>query len=96
MLPSISHDYNLPLLATPFALLLSAQNIRDGRWMKILSIGLIAAASFAYAVTLFPSNARPPALENSFPSLFILLTVVTVLSFMQKHFNREGNKGTQR
>ncbi len=83
-LPSISHDYNLPLLAAPFALLMSAQRLRDNRWVKAVSIALIGAASFAYAVTLFPSNARPAFLENSFPALFVLLTAVTLLSFMQK------------
>lgn len=82
--PSISHDYNLPMLATPFVLLMSAQCLRDNRWVKAVSIALIGAASFAYSVTLFPSNARPAFLENSFPALFILLTAVTLLSFMQK------------
>ena len=96
MLPSISHDYNLPLLVAPFALLLSAQNVREGRWMKSLAIGLILAASFAYAVTLFPSTVRPASLENSFPALFILLTAVTALSFLQKPHNHEGYEGAQR
>ena len=90
MLPAISHDYNLPLLATPFVLVMSAQNVREAWWAKILSIVLITSASFAYSATLFPSNARPVDLENSFPFLFVILTAVTALSFMRKPFHQEG------
>ena len=84
MIPAISHDYNLPLLATPFVLVMSAQDVRDAPWAKILSILLITAAAFAYSATLFPSNARPVYLENSFPFLFVILTAVVLLGFMQK------------
>jgi len=91
MLPAISHDYNLPLLAAPFVLVMSAQDIRDALWAKVLSIVLFTSASFAYSATLFPSNARPAALENSFPFLFLILTVVVVLGFMQKTFKHEGH-----
>jgi hypothetical protein len=92
MLPAISHDYNLPLLATPFVLVVSAQNVRDALWAKVASIVLITAASFAYSATLFPPNARPAALENSFPFLFVMLTAVVVLGFMQKPINHEGSQ----
>jgi hypothetical protein len=91
MLPAISHDYNLPLLATPFVLVMSAQNVRDVTWAKVASIVLVIAASFAYAATLFPSNARPAALENSFPFLFVILTAVVVLGFVQKTVDHEGH-----
>ena len=91
MIPAISHDYNLPLLATPFVLVMSAQDVRDAPWAKILSILLITAAAFAYSATLFPSNARPVYLENSFPFLLVILTTVVLLSFMQKPFNHKGH-----
>ena len=84
MIPAISHDYNLPMLAAPFMLVMAAQQVRDAVWVKVLSIVLIMAASFAYSATLFPSNARPVALENSFPFLFVMLTAVVLLGFMQK------------
>ena len=87
MIPAISHDYNLPMLAAPFMLVMAAQQVRDTVWVKILSIVLIMAASFAYSATLFPSNARPVALENSFPFLFVMLTAVVLLGFMQKSIN---------
>lgn len=67
MLPSISHDYNLPLLAAPFALLLSAQNVREAHWAKVVAVVLITSASFAYAVTLFPSTVRPAPLRIPSP-----------------------------
>jgi hypothetical protein len=82
MLPSISHDYNLPMLAAPFALYLSGFRLPKNGLAQGLVFLLITAASFAYFVTLFPGNARPLWLENSFPSLFILLTAVTALLFM--------------
>jgi hypothetical protein len=83
MIPAISHDYNLPLLAAPFVLVMSVQDVRDALWAKALSIVLITSASFAYSATLFPSNARPAALENSFPFLLVILTVVILLAFLQ-------------
>lgn len=88
VLPSISHDYNLPLLATPFVLLISAHRLHDNRWIKSFSIALITVASFAYAITLFPSNARPAFFENSLPAMLILLTAVILLHFMQKDDSR--------
>lgn len=91
MIPAISHDYNLPLLATPFVLVISAQNVRDVIWVKLLSILLITGAAFAYSATLFPSNARPVYLENSFPFLLVILTTVVLLSFIQKPFNHKGH-----
>jgi Glycosyltransferase family 87 len=84
MIPAISHDYNLSLLAAPFVLVMSAQNLQDGTWVKIASIVLISTASFAYSATLFPSIARPAALENSFPFLFLILTTIVLLGLMQK------------
>ncbi|MGE5250756.1 MAG: glycosyltransferase 87 family protein [Bacteroidota bacterium] len=89
-LPSINHDYNLPLLAAPFMLWVSTQASAASRPAKVLSILLVAAAAFAYAATLFPSNARPPFLENSFPSLFILLAAVTLSDFIPKLPEAEG------
>ena len=88
MLPAISHDYNLPLLAAPFVLVMSAQDVREALWTKILSIVLITSASFTYSATLFPSNARPVVLENSFLFLFVLLTAVVLLGFLQKKSER--------
>ncbi|HET7144206.1 MAG TPA: glycosyltransferase family 87 protein [Anaerolineales bacterium] len=90
MIPAISHDYNLPLLATPFVLVMSTQNVRDVTWVKLLSILLITATAFAYSATLFPSNAKPVYLENSFPFLFVILTAVVLLGFMQRPINHEG------
>ncbi len=90
ILPTISHDYNLPLLALPFLLWTSSLRLPEQPWMKSLAILLLLAASFAYAVTLFPSNARPAALENSLPALMVILTAVTGLGFMQRQYELES------
>jgi hypothetical protein len=89
-LPPINHDYNLTLLAAPFMLWLSVQRTDGGYLIGIFSMLLIVAASFAYSVTLFPSNARPLPLENAFPSLLILLTAVTLRSFLQSAPEPQG------
>jgi hypothetical protein len=95
ILPTISHDYNLPLLLAPFLLWISDLRLPEKPWMKSLAILLLLAASFAYALTLSPSNARPAALENSLPALMVILTAVTGLGFMQKEIKHEGHKGHQ-
>jgi hypothetical protein len=95
ILPTISHDYNLPLLALPFLLWTSSLRLPEQPWTRLLAILLLTAASFAYSVTLFPSNARPAPLENSLPALMMILTAVTGLGFMQKEIKHEGYKGHQ-
>jgi hypothetical protein len=91
MIPAISHNYKLVMMSAPFALAMSVQNVRDALWANVLSIVLVTTASFAYSATLFPPNARPAALENSFPFLFVMLTAVVLLGFMQKPSHHEGH-----
>ena len=91
VLPTISHDYNLPLLAMPFMLWTSDLRLPEKPWTRLLAVVLLLSASFAFAVTLFPSNARPAALENSLPALMVILTAVTVMGF----FNTKDTKDTK-
>lgn len=84
ILPAISHDYNLPLLTLPFLLWTSGLILPDKPWTRLLAIALLLSAAFAFAVTLFPSNARPAALENSLPALMVILTAVTGLGCLQE------------
>jgi len=84
VLPTISHDYNLPLLALPFMLWTSGLHLPEKPWTRLLAIALLLLASFAFAVTLFPSNARPAPLENSLPALMVILTAVTAMEFLEK------------
>lgn len=81
MIPSVSHDYKLALLAGPMAIALSNRNMAPDNWRKLFSAFLITLASLSFSITLFPFKYRPVYLENSFPLLFIILTAMTILSF---------------
>ena len=82
MIPSVSHDYKLALLAGPMAVALSNRKIAAAEWRKVLSVILIILASLSYSITLFPFKYRPEYLESSFPALFFILTAMTLLSFI--------------
>ena len=82
IIPSVSHDYKLALLAGPMAIVLSNRSIATSNWRKLFSAILITLASLAYSITIFPFKYKPDYLKNSFPSLFIILTVITLLSFI--------------
>ena len=82
IIPSVSHDYKLALLAGPMAIALSNRIIVSSNWKKLFSAILIILASLAYSITIFPFKYKPDYLENSFPSLFVILTVITLLSFV--------------
>jgi hypothetical protein len=89
ILPTISHDYNLPLLVMPFMLWTSGLRLPEKPWTRLLAVILLLCASFAFAVTLFPSNARPVMLENSLPALMVILTAVTVISLLRQSAAKE-------
>ena len=78
VLPSVNHDYTLPLLTAPFALAVAGWHVHDHSAPKTLTIILTLAASFAYSVVLIPHVFKPLYLGNSLPMLFIILTVVTL------------------
>ncbi|HMB21861.1 MAG: glycosyltransferase family 87 protein [Chloroflexota bacterium] len=81
--PPINHDYTLPLLATPFALMVAEPFTRNVP-ARIAVILLLVAAAFAYAATLVPYIRKPLYLQNSFPLLIVLLTATTLLSFLRE------------
>lgn len=86
MLPPVSYDYTLPILATPVALFLSQLNQEHtaGRWSPALGPTLLLFA-IAYSSTLFPLGYKPGVLllQSNFPALFTLLIVTTLLAFRQ-------------
>ena len=90
VLPSVNHDYSLPLLTAPFAMSISNWHTRDYRWAAIITILLTIIASFTYALTLFPFIYRPVYFQNSFPMLFIILTMVTLLNLAHKRKSVPG------
>jgi hypothetical protein len=87
MLPSISHDYKLPMLSAPFVLGMANIKLPDCRWRRIATILLIVLASLIYSATLVPWNARPACLHNAFPLLLGLLIIISFMAFIQKEEN---------
>jgi hypothetical protein len=68
----------------PFAMFIPDLNAQKYPWAKIITILLIVIVSFAYSLTLFPIEYKPVYLQNSFPLLFVILIIVTVLGIAQK------------
>jgi hypothetical protein len=82
LIPSINHDYTLPLLAAPFALMVS-EPFTLSFPKRIPAILLLLVSSFTYAITLIPFVRKPLYLKNDFPLLIILLTATALLSFLR-------------
>jgi hypothetical protein len=82
MIPSVNHDYTLPLLTAPFALVVS-EEYTQAVPRKLLVIPLLVLSSFVYAITLVPFLRKPPYLQNSFPLLILLLVITTILSLLR-------------
>jgi hypothetical protein len=79
VIPSVSHDYTLPLLVGPVAILLSDVSYaaeRDGR-RNLVFILLLVVLSTAYFSTVFPLVNKPFAIRNNCPALFAMLLAVT-------------------
>ena len=87
LIPGVSHDYSLPVLAGPFALLLlkSEQVIdrADARHRHLLAPILMCSA--AYTCLLFSPDYRPPFLGHNMPILMAMVIGVTWLSLAAKN-----------
>lgn len=84
ILPSVSIDYKLPLVAPSMALALSypvGNNISVYRKIAV-SIILIVMAT-AYSFTLFSFVHRPALVANSFPLFMIILVSITLLNVLE-------------
>jgi len=80
----VSVDYTLPMLVAPLAIFLSGVPRLSGSvGNKVISILLVLIASISYVSLLFPFKYKPYFLNNSFPALFIILSVVTLFYFLQ-------------
>jgi hypothetical protein len=89
----VSVDYTLPMLVAPLAIFLgSVSGLKGSSINKIISILLVLIASVSYATLLYPFKYKPYFLNNSFPSLFLILIMVTPLYFLQG----EHSTGDQR
>ena len=83
IIPSVSHDYKLALLAGPLALALSNRKMASTTTIRnLFSALLIVITSLAYSITLFPQKYRPQYLESSFPLLMVILTTITLISLI--------------
>ena len=85
----ISIDYTLSLLAAPMALFFGGLAERRSSRNRFISILLIISLSFAYSSMLIPYKYKPYFMNNSFPPLFIILILTTLLNFM-RYKNPEG------
>ncbi|MHB8778807.1 MAG: glycosyltransferase family 87 protein [Anaerolineales bacterium] len=84
VLPSINHDYTLPLLMAPVAMSIAGWHAQDSSGSKIFTILLTIITSFAYAITLIPHVFKPIYLKNSLPLLIIILTAAALQNIVQK------------
>jgi len=81
IIPSVSHDYKLSILAGPAAIWL-ADTLADSKEKKtnirrvLWRTGLFLLSA-AYSSTLFSYTNKPNIIGNNFPALFTMLLVVT-------------------
>jgi hypothetical protein len=84
MLLTQSHDYTIPMLAFPLAILLGEWSKREYGWIKLVTILVIIIISFSFALTLPPYTVRYSYIKNSMPMLYVILTAITVLYAFQR------------
>lgn len=84
----ISYDYTLSLLTAPLLLFLSGLSDMKKPVNKVASIVLTLAISATYFAILIPYSYRPYVLQNSFPLLFLLLILGTILNYLRYQNDR--------
>ncbi|HET9280257.1 MAG TPA: glycosyltransferase 87 family protein, partial [Flavitalea sp.] len=84
LLPNVSMDYKLVLLAPGLAVVLANRTLPELRWQKVLFIGFTVLMSAAYSLTLVPYQYRSGLLLTAFPMLFTLLLCLTGLNLLNK------------
>ena len=84
LLPSVSIDYKLVLLAPGLAVVLANRTLPELRWQKVLFIGLTMLMGAAYSLTLVPYQYRAGLLITAFPMLFTILLCLTGLNLLNK------------
>ena len=84
LLPSVSIDYKLVLLAPGLAAVLANRTLPELRWQKVLLIALTILMGASYGLTLVPYQYRAGLLITAFPMLFTLLLCLTGLNLLNK------------
>jgi len=79
----ISNDYKLSILSAPIALFLCSIPVMKNKGHQLLSIALTLGISIAYFSTLIPFKYKPYFLNNTFPLLFAILILSTIMNFIQ-------------
>ena len=82
LLPSVSIDYKLVLLAPGLAAIFANRTLPELRWQKVLFIALTILMGAAYSLTLVPYQYRAGLLITTFPMLFTLLLCLTGLNLL--------------
>lgn len=79
LIPSVSHDYKLSILAGPMAIALMNIQLPEVNSRRFFALLLISATSFAYSLTLFSYTNKPGLWKSNFMPLLGLLLAVTFL-----------------
>ncbi len=87
LLPSVSNDYKLSILAGPAAVFLVSDLPADSRGGRRILLNLLTfVVSLAYASTLFPYTYKPEwlAFQSATPALFVILLGATAAGLWSK------------
>jgi hypothetical protein len=79
IIPSVSHDYTLPLLSVAIIFFIGEELKQDADNISGIRKLLLSIAVFFYASTLFSYTNKPICLQNNFPAIFIILLITTCL-----------------
>jgi len=85
IIPAVSNDYKLPLLAGPMAFFMQQTFSHiGGIGRTILFLGIKFTAATAYALTLFSYTNKPLFLQNNLPVLLWILLAATAMIILKK------------
>lgn len=82
VIPPVSHDYKLALLALPTALMFDEFNYKINSSLNSSMKIMIILASFFYSSTIFSYSNKPVYLSNNFPFIFLLLITILIIDFI--------------
>jgi len=87
LIPSVSNDYKLSILAAPVAILFSNDRFSEranSPYMHLIYIVVMLIFSVAYSSTLISYTNKPILIQNNFLALVTMLLAITFLSFVFK------------
>ncbi len=86
LIPSVSHDYKLSILAGPVAIALDSDALPRMKnvGVQVMAMVMIGIISLAYWSTMFSYTYKSSFMGNNLPSLIVMLLASTVLSFITR------------